>query len=116
MSNQFALDLRLARRKSGFTQRDCAHLLGIHKSRMSALERGNRLPNIPQICALSLIYGRSFESLFAQLLEEARTILTDRIRTLPKLKRQYVENFNREANIKRLKQRLSAETEYHGSS
>lgn len=116
MSNQFALDLRLARRKAGYTQRDCAHLLGIHKGRVSALEQGNKLPTIQQICLLSLIYGRSFESLFAQLLQEARVILRDHLPTLPKLKKAYVQNFNRDANIKRLKQRLADESTFHGSS
>ena len=114
MSQEFALDLRLARRKAGLTQRDCAHLLGIHKSRVSALERGRRLPTIAQICTLSLIYGRSFESLFEKLLQEARKALRGRIPTLPELKKNYVANFNRAGNVQRLEQRLNAETENHG--
>ncbi len=116
MSKEFALDLRLARRKAGFTQRDCAHLLGVNKGRVSALEQGRRLPTIPQICALSLIYGRSFESLFAELLQEAQALLRERWQTLPELKRGYVATFNRQANLKRLEQRLAEDIDYHGGS
>ncbi len=116
MSKEFAMDLRLARRKAGFIQRDCAHLLGVNKGQVSALEKGKRLPTISQICTLSLIYGRSFESLFAELLQEARLILTDRLKTLPELKRGYVATFNRKANLKRLEKRLAEDIEYHGSA
>ncbi|MCB2052416.1 MAG: helix-turn-helix transcriptional regulator, partial [Novosphingobium sp.] len=64
MNTQLALDLRLARRKAGFTQDDAAHLLGVRAPRLSVLEQGRKRPNLVQICTLSLIYGRSFESLF----------------------------------------------------
>ena len=44
MSTEFALDLRLARRKTGLTQRDIAHLLANQVTLVSELERGKRLP------------------------------------------------------------------------
>ena len=49
MSTEFALDLRLARRKAGFTQRDVAHLLGTRKSLVCELEKGRRKPTLTQI-------------------------------------------------------------------
>ena len=76
MSTEFALDLRLARRKAGFTQRDCAHLLAIPTAILAQLESGKRLPSLVQICTLSVIYGRSFESLFGAILNEARAART----------------------------------------
>jgi len=113
MQTQFALDLRVARRKAGLTQRDCAHLLAIHTSRLSNLEHGSYLPSLPEICELSLIFGRSFESLFAQTFADARIRLKERILTLPKDTRSYVGTMNRENTIEQLAIRLAEETSDH---
>lgn len=116
MSTEFALDLRLARRKSGFTQRDVAHLLGAQHTLVSELERGGRLPTLEQIVTLSLIYGRSFESFFAERMKAARDKLRSRILHMPEGVRNYVETFNRDASIERLARRLAAENPCHGSA
>lgn len=116
MSTEFALDLRLARRKAGYTQRDCAHLLAISPSVLSQLEGGKRLPSILQICTLSIIYGRSFESLFGFLLSEAREQLRARILSLPDDIRQYAGTRNRAFSIERLAQRLADEQDHDGSA
>lgn len=65
---------------------------------------------------LSLIYGRSFESLFSGVLGQARQHLLRLIPSLPVMKRSYVENFNRDASIKRLKRRLEADISRYGST
>ncbi len=111
MSTEFALDLRLARRKAGFTQRDIAHLLGAHQSLISELERGHQTPTLEQIVTLSLIYGRSFESLFSQLMGTAREDLRKRIVRMPAAGRSYVGTFNRDASIDRLARRLANEND-----
>ena len=64
MSTEFALDLRLARRKAGFTQRDIAHLMGAHQTLVSELERGRQLPTLEQIVTLSMIYGDPLKAYF----------------------------------------------------
>lgn len=110
MQTQFALDLRVARRKAGLTQRDCAHLLGIHTSRMSNLEHGTHMPVLPEICLLSLIYGRSFESLYAAIFADGRDALKKRILTMPKNTRDYAGTRNRETTIERLAIRLAEES------
>lgn len=116
MSTQFALDLRLARRKAGFTQRDIAHLLGARKSTVSELERGRRRPKLLQIVTLSVIYGRSFESLFAEVMRLAEAALRERLVTLPVAPSKLVSTFNRDSSIERLAQRLRAsEAEYGGA-
>lgn len=115
MTTQFALDLRLARRKAGYTQRDIAHLLGAQQSAVSDLERGRSLPDLRQIIALSLIYGRSFESLFSELLEDARKMLRKRIVQLPEDVRQYAGTLHRTHSLKRLRQSLEAEGPDHGT-
>lgn len=109
MTTEFALDLRLARRKAGLIQRDCAHLLAIHPGTLSTLEHGGRLPTVNQICSLSLIYGRSFESLFAEIMGEARLNLLRRLDTLPKTARHCSATVNRQATLTRLYHRLQAE-------
>ena len=116
MSTEFALDLRLARRKSGFTQRDIAHLLGAHQTLVSELERGRQLPTLTQIVTLSLIYGRSFESLFAELMKSARDQLCKRILRMPSGVRSYVGTFNRDASIERLARRLADEQADYGGA
>ena len=116
MSTEFALDLRLARRKSGFTQRDIAHLLGAHQTLVSELERGRQLPTLTQIVTLSLIYGRSFESLFAELMKSARDQLCKRILRMPSGVCSYVGTFNRDASIERLARRLADEQADYGGA
>ena len=116
MSTEFALDLRLARRKAGYTQRDIAHLLSVQQSNVSALEHGRVLPSIQEIVTLSVIYGRSFESLFAQLMKSARCALRERTLTMPKSARSYVATFNRDSSIKSLKHRLSVEADDYGGA
>lgn len=115
MTTQFALDLRLQRRKAGYTQRDIAHLMGMQQSAVSDLERGRHLPNIKEIITLSLIYGRSFESLFSQLMQEARMGLKKRLSSIPDNVRQYAGTLSREHSLKGLKRSLEAETPGHGA-
>jgi len=116
MSTEFALDLRLARRKAGYTQRDIAHLMQVQQSNVSALEHGRIVPSVSEIVTLSLIYGRSFESLFAAVMTQARQDLRDRIKTIPKGVRSYVATRNRDSSIARLRQRLSAEDPDYGDA
>lgn len=115
MSTQFALDLRLARRKAGFTQRDAAHLLAAHQSAISDLERGRGRPTLPQIVTLSLIYGRSFESLFAEVMQEARRDLHVRLEVIPTA-RAFAGTASREHSLGQLRRRLAAESESHGGA
>ena len=114
MSTEFALDLRLARRKSGLTQRDTAHLLALNRSKLSLLETGQRLPNLVQICTLSLIYGRSFESLFGLIMAEAKAALRRRILIMPTQRRTYAGSLNRDHSIERLARSLAEEQDDHG--
>ena len=115
MSTQFAHDLRLARKKSGYTQGDVAHLLAAQQSAVSDLEQGKMPPTLDQIIELSLIYGRSFESFFAEVLERCRIRMQERLKDLPSAGKQTAHSFNRPASLARLKRRL-AETPDHGGA
>jgi transcriptional regulator with XRE-family HTH domain len=107
MSTQFTLDLRLARRKAGYTQKDIAHLLSSHQSLVSDFEQGREQPNLEQIIELSLIYGRSFESLFAELMDKCQDKLRKRLERLPSMRKRTAETFNRASSLKRLKRSLA---------
>ena len=110
MSSDFTLDLRVQRRKTGYRQCDCAHLMGITSGTLSAIEMGRRRPTLVEICTLSLIYGRTFESFFGEVMEEARANLRTRILTMPKNKRTYAGTLNRDTSIERLARRLATES------
>jgi transcriptional regulator with XRE-family HTH domain len=107
MSTQFALDLRLARRKSGLTQCDVAHLTGSDQATIAKLENGKRMPSVPQVCLFSLIFGKSFESLFAEQLNEAGQQLQANLPGLPANGPVTPATFNRESSLKRLERRLA---------
>ncbi|MEO0762738.1 MAG: helix-turn-helix transcriptional regulator [Pseudomonadota bacterium] len=115
MRTQFALDLRLARRKAGYTQDDIAHLIAVQQSLISDLEQGKAQPTLEQVVALSLIYGRSFESFFAVVMAERRRHLTVRLKTLPVPQKTTAHTFNRPSSIAKLERRL-AELADHGSA
>ena len=115
MSTQIALDLRLARRKAGYTQDDLAHLLSTQQSAVSALEHGTECPTMEQIMSLSLIYGRSFESYFAEVMENSHARIMQRLGSLPDPGEDTANTFNRPASLERLKRRL-AKYEDHGGT
>lgn len=116
MKTQFALDLRAARRKAGYLQSDVAHLLGAYQSTLSKLETGQRWPTLREIITLSLIYGRSFESLFGEIMGDARADLLKQLRSLPGDVPGRPDTFNRAASIRRLGERLQAELEENGEA
>lgn len=109
MLTDFALDLRLARRRSGLSQHEVAHLLAMDQSTLSDLERGETSPTMRQLTVLSLIYGRSFHSLFVEIAREVKPGLTSRLNTLPERKRPHVAMLNRDITLKRMRVRLTAE-------
>lgn len=111
MGKAFALDLKVARRKSGLSQVDCAHLLGVHPTKISVLEHGKAMPSVPEICMLSLIYGKSFESLFGPVMAEAEARLRERLPTLPACPKKWLGRFNRQGTLNRLSERLAARSE-----
>lgn len=115
MSTQFAFDLRLARKKAGFIQADVAHLLGSRQSNISQLENARRLPTISEYIALSLVYGRTFDDLYLEVLSDRKALLARQLTSLPPLGRTSAGTFNRSSSLARLTQRL-AEQSGHGRS
>jgi transcriptional regulator with XRE-family HTH domain len=106
MIQEFTLDLRAARRNSGLRQIDCAHLMGAKSSKISDLENGRQRPSVRDICTLSMIYGRSFESLFAGIFDEVKADLNCRLEDMPEPDAKYRRTNNRLRCLRSLKARL----------
>ena len=109
MFDEFIFDLKVARKKAGLSQADCGHLIGGTNHKVSQLERGDRTPTIREICTLSLIYGRSFESLFGEMFGQVRKDLSTNLETLPGRTSNRPEYFNRTKTLECLAQRLLEE-------
>jgi len=116
MSTEFSLELRVSRKKSGLTQSDVAHLLGVKQSLVSGFEKGRRVPPVRELVKLSLIYGRSFDCLYAELVRDARQELLARLETLPEEVRRCAGTFNRSSTIERLRLRLVTEIDEYDSA
>lgn len=104
--NSVALDFRVARNKAGLRQVDCAHLLGVHETRISQIESGRILPTILETAILSVVYGKPMESLLSGLLDEIVDNLTSRLRTMPPASADRRETFNRAHTLSRLARQL----------
>lgn len=108
MSNCYALDLKAARRKSGLTQKDAAHLLATQHSKISRIEHGKHLPTAYDIALFSLIYGKSYDALCRTVFENAARDLKGRMVTLPTPPSSWVCRFNRTNTLDKLDARLKA--------
>lgn len=116
MSHAFAHDLRVARRKSGLTQEDCAHLLATQRTKITRIEGGKALPTAYDIAALSLVYGKSYDALCRSIFENAARDLKGRLITLPTPPSSWVVRFNRTNTLDNLEVRLQALIdEVHGA-
>ena len=109
MHQAFAHDLRVDRKKAGLSQKDCAHLLDVRQQRISALERGDAIPTVSEICGLSLIFGKSFTSLFTAEFAVARRFIDERMATLPIDKRSWISRFNRTSTLSKLAERIATD-------
>ena len=108
MKSLFAQDLKVARRRSGLSQKDIAILLDASEKEVSSVECGKRLPTLLQITKLSLIFNRVFPSLYEMVRKTARRELFQQTPSLPlQGKRGPVDTFNRDNTLKNLEARLA---------
>jgi transcriptional regulator with XRE-family HTH domain len=113
MKHEFALDLKVERRKAGLSQGDVAHLLDVHPSKVSLIEAGRTVPSLKDICALTVLYGKSFESLFYGMLKKTAGELKGRFHRMPDAPKRWLPTFNRKASLGGLAERLEAITPDH---
>jgi len=113
MTHLHIVDLKSARLRAGLLQSDCAHLLGVSVDTYSHIETGKRQPKVPEICALTLIFGQQFESLFRVLYKEVRRRLTQRLEEMPTVNLPQVRSDHREATLGSLRDYLSTLNALH---
>ena len=83
METNYALELKVARRRSGLSQKDVAHLLGISRVRVSKLECNLAVPTPDELTTFSLIYSPSFLTIGGAVMPVLFRTLRDRLDTFP---------------------------------
>ncbi|MCP4409491.1 MAG: helix-turn-helix transcriptional regulator [Gammaproteobacteria bacterium] len=91
METRIAVDLKVFRRRSGLSQADVAHLLGVHRTQVSKFERGVREPSIEHVTILCLIYGLRLPDFCVAARPQFETVLAERLQTLPEDERNTTE-------------------------
>jgi transcriptional regulator with XRE-family HTH domain len=82
--------VRMLRKQSGLTQRDLAHLLGYESaSSVSYLEDGRKLPAVPELLTLELVFGVMAGALLPGLRHRVALALKTRIEDIQKFDEAY---------------------------
>jgi transcriptional regulator with XRE-family HTH domain len=76
MSHRFLNRLEYVRKRSGYSQKRVAALLGLKQAMISHLERGSELPRLPTAFSLEALYGTPIAYLYPDLYRQMR----DRVR------------------------------------
>ena len=116
MRDDFALDIKVQRRKAGLSQKDVAHLMGVHPSKVSLMEAGKKLPSLRDIAHLSLVYGKSFEEFFFAFISKARESVRQRLPSMPQAPKRWLGRFNRQYTVDQIAERLEASDTTHEAS
>lgn len=69
---------------------------------IAEMEAGKRPPSLLEICKISLVYNRSFESLYREIRRTAKRQLFQQMPSLPSETKDKASRFNRENTLKRL--------------
>lgn len=77
--------LRMYRKRNGFTQKELAFLLGcMHRSKVSRYERGVRMPSLPTVIGLEIVFRAPVSRLFTGTYTNMREEVRSRARRLSK--------------------------------
>ena len=115
MIQDFALEVRKTREASGLSQKDAAQLLNITQSALSKIEQGKQMPKLREICALSIIYGRTYECLFGDLIDDIRADMAVRVDELQKCSPNSTGNRLRTETLNNLCERLDCANPFGGA-
>lgn len=110
MTNEMSLDLRVARRKAGLTQSDCAHLLGLNKAQISKIESGERAIRLEELCLLSVIYDLPIDGMATPVRLVAEAHLRERLASLRPPSVRWIGTFNRQHTLSSLAERLESDS------
>ena len=83
MFDEFQSDLRIVRERSGLTQAEAGHLIGTGPDTLGKIERGERMPSLKEMLGLSILFGKSFESFFEEILALVRAEMAEALSSLP---------------------------------
>jgi len=107
MEQEIRADLRIARTRSGLSNKDVAHLLGCTKDRVSRLENGMARLKLGEVAGLYLIYGLPFEETFKLMSGDIANKINDRLCTVPQEPVHWAgKRISRISSLDRLSQRL----------
>jgi DNA-binding XRE family transcriptional regulator len=112
MFEEFISDLKIARQRSGLAQEDAAHLLGISRKAMSRIETGEALPSVREALGLSLLYGRTFESFYAEMMALTRLEMIEALAEMPTAPKAWGQMAERTDTLSALARRLEDESRY----
>ncbi len=113
MSYDFALDLRVARRKAALTQADLAHILGVTYTRISRLESGDTPPTAVELSILCLIFDGDIARLHEKIIQADATALGERLGSMPDCPKSWPNWRNRVHTLNAIVERLSSIAPYH---
>ena len=115
MIQKLSLDLKLARRRSGLSQADCAHLVGVDASRMSKLESGKAEPSVCELAILSLIFDRPADDFTKGVIVALRGALADRLDSMPSVPQNWRDWHQRSQTLQALSARLDGIDRKHAA-
>ena len=84
-----------------------------HVDRISRLEAGKVTPTLLEFCKLSVIYGRSFETLFFETMTQAKKEVCHLLPSLPESSTRSLSRFNRNNTLNRLASQLEGLSSNH---
>ena len=108
MPYNFGLDLRVARRSSGLTQKDCAHLLGDAETRISKLESGAVLPTVRELAILCFVFETETARLNLGILASEADALNTLLGSMPDCPENWPSRRNRHNTLNGAAERLLA--------
>lgn len=109
----FSQCLADARRKAGFSQADCAHLLGVSQSHISRLELGRTVPSVTDLCGVAVLFGRTMEFMVEPLFQDRATTIRRRLFDLPEPRTGWLSRFVRNNTLHNLEERVDRIIEHY---
>jgi transcriptional regulator with XRE-family HTH domain len=83
--------LWLARKRRGLVQKQVAFMMGKTVDEISRYERGARIPELPTLIGLEIIYGTPLRMLFKDLYEQVLTEIREKVKSRTGLSSLYPE-------------------------
>ena len=110
----FSLCLREARKKAGFSQADCAHLLGVTQTHISNLECGRTVPTAADLIGVAVLFGRTTEHLGETVFRDRTETIRRNLFDLPDRQRHWLGRFVRNNALANLEDRVDRLIDYYG--